>query len=154
VTLILEKVNDKIDLIIKELTFYSQVGLDGPFPGEVIRSYTRFVDGFNTREAPYIVETFIDLGQVRKSDVGNPVVTHRTIGRSNLKVVEPGGSFLHKIIARRHPTYRNGWEKTILPAGLKVFGPGISKINIYQVGIPETIGQPAGHSLITQWNGF
>src|SRR5690606_6324442 len=98
-----------------------KIGFNGPFPGKVICSNAGFRDGFNAGKAPYISVTLIDLGQIRESDTRDPVIAYSTIRCPDLEVIEPGGGFLHKFIARRHPAYCNGWEKTVLPAWLEVF---------------------------------
>src|SRR5690606_13157437 len=150
---ILEKVDHKVNLVVPEPAFYPQVGFDSPFPCEVVRPNTRFMDGFDTGDAPYIACTLINFGQVREADViDDAVVTHGTVRGPDLEIIEPRCHFLHKFVARRYPTDRHRREETILPAGLEVFRTGVSKVYIQQVGVTVTIREPARYALIAQWD--
>ena len=108
----MENIDNEIDLVIKQLSFNTHIGLDGLFPRQVIGSDTCLANN-------------LDVGE----------------------------RLLYKLVAGRHPAQCDGWEETVLSAGLEVFGTGVSEVDVQQVSILVAISKPAGYSLIAQGNG-
>ena len=149
----MENIDNEIDLVIKQLSFNTHIGLDGLFPRQIISSDTCLTDNLDVGNAPSRSGAFVHFCKVGEADIGNPVVTYRTIRSSYFKIVEPGERLLYKFVAGRYPAQCDGWEETVLSAGLEVFGTGVSEVDVQQVSILVAISKPAGYSLIAQGNG-
>lgn len=52
VTLIMENIDNEIDLVIKQLSFNTHIGLDGLFPRQVIGSDTCLANNLDVGNAP------------------------------------------------------------------------------------------------------
>ena len=99
----MEDVDNEIELVIKQLPFNTQIGLDGFFPSQIVGSDTCLVDDFDIRDSPGRSCTLIHFSKIREPDIGNPVVTYRTVRSPDFKIVEPWECFLYKLVACRYP---------------------------------------------------
>src|SRR5690606_26511428 len=95
VTLVLKKVDHKIDLIIKEPSLYTYIRFYRAFPSEVIRPDPGLRNRFNASYPPSASSTLVNFRQVGKPDsVGDSVITDRSIRPPDLEIIKPRHFFL------------------------------------------------------------
>src|SRR5690606_4134281 len=101
--------------------FDTDVRFDCALPSQVVSTNTCFIDNFYVGQPPNRTVSLIGLGQIRKADRRNPIITYGPIGRPDFEIVQPWRKFLHKSVTCGHPSNGNGGKESVLSSRLEVF---------------------------------